>query len=447
MKRTKVIICGLSTLVMMGSPIYAKVDFLKPINHKVFELGKVVKLEPKTFLKKGTDDQILDNTKLSSKLLTDETRYEYDEQTKEVVSKDRDFLEVGKYKLTLKYKGEKEKIVFEVKDRVAPKFINFHKTVYVEEFAKVNFSEFFEAEDLSKVKISVDSSNVDLTQVGTYPMLVTATDLYGNKTEKLVEVVVVNTQEAEQTGRLTLNKLGRVAANEETREKIDKGETAIKEEPKDDPSNPDNTNEEGENETPGEQPNNPEEGTETNNGNEVSNPSNPVVTTHTYSYLEEHQNIADELLEKIQNYRSENDLVGLSYSQAMQANIQKQAHDNAVNKSSNFNDFNSSEYVFNDLKGFALNGDLEAIKNTLPSTWAPVSDDTTPSQDNVVVNDSNARNIAISVFSNTEVTETLTNGTVSSTTQSTTYYVVAATNHSEQPIVDSSPEVGVMTNN
>lgn len=166
-----------------------------------YELGDKVVLDVSKFLKEGTDQEIIDDTTMTSALLTDTSSYEYDEDTKEVISKNRNFLKVGSYEVELSHEDEALTVSIEVEDTTAPKFVNFKDEIKIRQNAeKVKLEDYFKVEDLSEVSIEVDAPDFDVTKPGEYEGTVTAKDEYDNETEKDVTFIVLSNEEADKNG-------------------------------------------------------------------------------------------------------------------------------------------------------------------------------------------------------------------------------------------------------
>lgn len=169
---------------------------------KTYELGETVKIKESSFVdKKKTDEEILDSVSMYSTLFTDTGKYSYDDVTGVVKSRNKDFLNVGKYTVTLSYKKDgvsKEKDVsIVVKDTKKPEFKNFKNRIYVlQGMSGVDLKDYFAATDKSgMVSISCDDSKVDLKTVGSYTMTVKARDASDNVTKKKCQVHVVSIED------------------------------------------------------------------------------------------------------------------------------------------------------------------------------------------------------------------------------------------------------------
>lgn len=187
---------------------------------KVIELGDTVSLSAKEFLKKDTPKKVLKEVSVKSELKTDSEKYTYDKEEETVTSKDKDFLDVGKYEVELSLDKEKETLNLEVKDTTPPKFKDFKEEIKIEQNAEnVKLEDYFKADDLSEVTIKVEDKGLDVSKVGSYEINVIATDKYDNKEEKESKVTVVSTEEAkEKTEELTKPEKGETPMSKETKE-------------------------------------------------------------------------------------------------------------------------------------------------------------------------------------------------------------------------------------
>lgn len=154
------------------------------------EYGEIVSINAKDYLVKNTDKDVLKKTKVVIKDLKNE--------------KDKDYAKVGEYKATAKYNDENKSFTIKVKDTTAPVFKDLKKEIKVEQNAEnVDFTKYFKAEDLSKVKITANDKKVDLSKTGEYDLKVTATDEYENKTTEKVKIIVVGADKADEVTETT----------------------------------------------------------------------------------------------------------------------------------------------------------------------------------------------------------------------------------------------------
>lgn len=167
------------------------------------EYGEVLSTNAKDYLVKDTDKDVLKKTKVVIKDLKNE--------------KDKDYAKVGEYKATAEYNDESKPFTIKVADTTAPVFKDLKKEIKVEQNAEnVDYVKYFEAEDLSEVKIKVDTKKVDLSKTGEYELKVTATDEYKNKTTKKVKIIVVG---ADKTDEVTETIDGEKPLSAETKQK------------------------------------------------------------------------------------------------------------------------------------------------------------------------------------------------------------------------------------
>lgn len=163
------------------------------------ELGEDVSLKPSDYLAEEMSKENVNSTTLKSDLLTNTEKYTVDEEKQTVKTKDKDYLEVGKYKVTLSLNKEIKDVTVEVADTTAPVFKDLKKEIKIEQNAEdVDYAKYFKADDLSKVKIKVDAKKVDLAKVGEYEVEVTATDAYDNKTTEKAKIIVVDADKADE---------------------------------------------------------------------------------------------------------------------------------------------------------------------------------------------------------------------------------------------------------
>lgn len=232
-KKRNLIIAGLVALVaVVGIGGYAlmnqKSNELILKKNVAFEYGETVKLNVENFVDEKMDKEVIKETKLTSKLMSDTKKYTFDKKKLTVTTKDKEYLDVGTYEVSLKLNEDMQDMKFVVEDTTAPKFKDFLKEIRIEKDAKdVDLKSYFQASDLSDFEITIDQGDFDITKEGEYVIKVSAKDQYDNKTTGECTVKVVSAEEAEKEG-LTENKDGKMAVSEETQRKIDSGQTSVK---------------------------------------------------------------------------------------------------------------------------------------------------------------------------------------------------------------------------
>lgn len=160
--------------------------------------------------------------------MSDTKKYTFDKKKLTVTTKDKEYLDVGTYEVSLKLNEDMQDMEFVVEDTTAPKFKDFLTEIRIEKDAKdVDLKSYFQASDLSDFEITIDQGDFDITKEGNYKIKVTAKDKYDNETKGECVVKVVSAEEAEKEG-LTENKDGKMAVSEETQRKIDSGQTSVK---------------------------------------------------------------------------------------------------------------------------------------------------------------------------------------------------------------------------
>lgn len=232
-KKRNLIIAGLVALVaVVGIGGYAlmnqKSNELILKKNVAFEYGETVKLNVENFVDGKMDKDAIKETKLTSKLMSDTKKYTFDKKKLTVTTKDKEYLDVGTYEVSLKLNEDMQDMEFVVEDTTAPKFKDFLTEIRIEKDAKdVDLKSYFQASDLSDFEITIDQGDFDITKEGEYVIKVSAKDQYDNKTTGECTVKVVSAEEAEKEG-LTENKDGKMAVSEETQKKIDSGQTSVK---------------------------------------------------------------------------------------------------------------------------------------------------------------------------------------------------------------------------
>ncbi|MEG2908071.1 MAG: hypothetical protein RR945_02530 [Erysipelotrichaceae bacterium] len=178
---------------------------LKKDNFQV-EYGKAISTKAVDYLK-TEDTKILDKAKVTIEKIENE--------------KDKDYAKIGTYKATIKYGEKSENFKIEVKDTKAPVFKDIMKEIVIEKNAEnVDYTKYFQVEDLSDTKIKVDSKKVDLGKVGDYEIKVNATDKYKNAKIKNVKVKVVSLEDAKKENIITKALDGTIFQSKALKEKI-----------------------------------------------------------------------------------------------------------------------------------------------------------------------------------------------------------------------------------
>ncbi|WP_455802414.1 hypothetical protein [Amedibacillus sp. YH-ame6] len=174
------------------------------------ELGNPISVDAKTYLDKDSDKSLLKETTITFEV---NGLYSVDKQKKILTSTTGEYLPVGKYHAKARHGKSEKEFVVEVKDTTAPKFIDFKDEISIEVGLEVTLEDYFKAEDLSQVTISINKDKLDLTKEGSYELQVTATDQYKNKetkkaTIKVTGKEVVKEPTEENTNNNTTNNAG-----------------------------------------------------------------------------------------------------------------------------------------------------------------------------------------------------------------------------------------------
>ena len=164
-QKRNVVLIGLALLVCAGAGIgYAVSNNNKttlPLKEDlIFEYGEAIKLEPKTFLSNDVEKNVLNSVELTSDLMSNAEKYTFDKKKFTVTSKDKKYLDVGEYEVSLKYSKESKDVPFEVKDTKAPVFEDFLTEIRIEQNAEdVDLKDYFKVTDLSKIPVSKETKN------------------------------------------------------------------------------------------------------------------------------------------------------------------------------------------------------------------------------------------------------------------------------------------------
>lgn len=193
MNKKKVAIVGATAVVLglvaTGVVLRNKYDLKLSKGEYVYELGDEVSTNPLSYLKKDSEKDIKKNVKNESKLLKSKDIV-YDSKKQTIISKDSKYLNVGKYEMTFKYRGQSKTAKIIVKDTKAPEIKDIKNIEVTEGVKKVDYSKYFKVSDLSKVNVKVDDSKVKLNKAGKYTAKITAEDEYKNKSSKELKVTV-----------------------------------------------------------------------------------------------------------------------------------------------------------------------------------------------------------------------------------------------------------------
>lgn len=163
------------------------------VNVVEIEYGEEVKLEPKLFISDDSKNIDMDSITLVTDLTTNTDLYTYDKSSKVVVSKDKEYLEIGSYDVEIKSKknGVSATTSLVIKDTKAPTIeCSVEKFEYTIGSQKIDFASYFKTEDKSEVKVEFNTDSIDWNTEGTYQVKAIATDAQGNKSEKVVDVEI-----------------------------------------------------------------------------------------------------------------------------------------------------------------------------------------------------------------------------------------------------------------
>lgn len=165
---------------------------VKPVT---IELGEEVVLDPELFVQSKKN---ISKLSLDSELLTSDD-FDYNEDHKTVVSKDKNHLAVGTYTIKISGGGLKGTTTLEVVDTKAPT-IKGESVITHSIYSEIpDLESLYTVEDLSNFTKSIDASAVNWNEPGEYEVKIDAEDEYGNKKSMAVKVVVEGYAEPEQS--------------------------------------------------------------------------------------------------------------------------------------------------------------------------------------------------------------------------------------------------------
>lgn len=112
--------------------------------------------------------------------------------------KDKDYPAVGEYEINVYYKKKKLQQRIEVKDTVAPE-LSIKDSIEIPfniDLSTYNLKELVSISDLSEVKdYNINFDNVNSSVSGEYVATITVEDIYSNKTEKELKVIIKEKEE------------------------------------------------------------------------------------------------------------------------------------------------------------------------------------------------------------------------------------------------------------
>ena len=162
------------------------------------ELGQVVSTDVADYLNfnkidSKTAEKIIKDAKSTNnfKYVTVENK---DENGNVISKEQKEYPEVGKYKINFSYDNDKKSVDVKVSDTTKPK-ITAPDTIDVIQFTDLstfNFAELLKAEDYSDLKDwQIDTSKVDVNTLGTYDLKISISDVEKNKAEKEMKINIV----------------------------------------------------------------------------------------------------------------------------------------------------------------------------------------------------------------------------------------------------------------
>lgn len=202
--KKKKIIAGACTgiLILGGIGIYAlsgnNGDLILTKNKITAELGQTVSTDVADYLNYNKID-----SKKAEKIIKDtksKNNFKYaivenkDENGNVVSKEEKDFPEVGKYKIDFNYNDEKETVQVMVEDTTKPEIIapDTIDVIQYTDLSTFNFAELLQVTDYSDVNDwQIDTSKVDVNTLGTYDLKISISDVEKNKAEKEMKINVV----------------------------------------------------------------------------------------------------------------------------------------------------------------------------------------------------------------------------------------------------------------
>lgn len=171
-----VVICDVFVWFIVGILWHENMNKNLDLKSKKIEVeyGEQISLDPTFYLKKSVDRDVIKRTKVTYESNLEEGK-EYDK--------------IGRYTVRLSYEDEVAKVKVTVRDTKKPQF---NKISAFETFTDVDieWSQYINAEDLSKTEVRIDDTDVDISTAGEYTLKAEAEDASGNKAEKEIKVTV-----------------------------------------------------------------------------------------------------------------------------------------------------------------------------------------------------------------------------------------------------------------
>lgn len=225
---------------------------------------------------------------------------------------DSDILNIGEYDLEIKYKKQTKKFSIEVIDSTSPKFIEFNELIVIEQNAiDVDLTSFFKADDLFKVKITIQG-DFDLSKTGEYNIKVIASDENNNMSEKESMIKVIDFESAKKENSVSKNIEGIIyksSAMIEYENNKNKQHETVENNNKSSVKNNNNSNK-----------NNPSS----------NNNSNKPASNNTPPSARYRKDISDSFAKQINTYRKENNLPELPITSEAQTEADRRSKEISV---------------------------------------------------------------------------------------------------------------------
>jgi len=202
-KKKKIFAGACAGILILGSiGIYAlsgnNGDLILTKNKITAELGQVVSTDVADYLNYNKIDSKTAEKIIKDAKSTNNFKYvtvENKDENGNVISKEqKEYPEVGKYKINFSYENDKKSVDVKVSDTTKPK-ITAPDTIDVIQFTDLstfNFTELLKAEDYSDLKDwQIDTSKVDVNTLGTYDLKISISDVEKNKAEKEMKINIV----------------------------------------------------------------------------------------------------------------------------------------------------------------------------------------------------------------------------------------------------------------
>lgn len=160
-----------------------------------------VLLKPEVFC----STEMKDPTKadIESELITNEANYEYKEETRKAMTKDKEYLYEGRYKIDVILGGQREGVVLSVYDTQPPIFLNIMKNLIVEQgMTTEDLAMYFPIQDFDdQTTLVLFLDDINLNKPQKTKATVVAHDSHGNLKELEINLEILSHKDAKKNSK------------------------------------------------------------------------------------------------------------------------------------------------------------------------------------------------------------------------------------------------------